>query len=173
VQAASSRFKNDGNLAGFASRVQEAISEQNPYSNFPLLNQPAPDLTMQTPDGKTMKISDFRGKYLLIDFWASWCMPCREENPNVVAMYNKYKDKNFTILGISLDKDKTAWTRAIEHDGLVWNQMSDLKQWGSAAVRTYQFNSIPFNVLIDPSGKIIADNLRGDELDQKLAEVLK
>jgi peroxiredoxin len=173
VQAASNRFKNDGNLAGFASRIKDAIAAQNPGSSFPLLNQTAPDLAMQSPDGKTIKISDFRGKYLLVDFWASWCMPCRAENPNVVAMFNKYKNKNFTILGVSLDRDKDAWTQAIMKDGLTWNHMSDLKQWGSAAVQAYHFNGIPFNVLIDPSGKIIADNLRGSDLDQKLAEVLK
>ncbi len=109
----------------------------------------------------------------MVDFWASWCGPCRGENPNVVAAYNKYKDKNFTILGVSLDDDKSAWQQAVKKDGLTWNHMSDLKQWESAAVSTYQFNGIPFNVLIDPAGKIIATSLRGSDLDQKLAEVLK
>ena len=123
-------------------------------------------------DGKPLSISSFKGKYLLVDFWASWCGPCRGENPNVVAAYNKYKDKNFTILGVSLDDDKSAWQEAIKKDGLNWNHMSDLKQWQSAAVNTYQFDGIPFNVLIDPTGKIIASSLRGAELDQKLAELL-
>jgi thiol-disulfide isomerase/thioredoxin len=124
-------------------------------------------------DGKPVSISSFRGKYLLVDFWASWCGPCRGENPNVVAAYNKYKDKNFTILGVSLDQDKASWLQAIKKDGLAWNHMSDLKYWNSAAVEAYHFDGIPFNVLIDPNGKIIASSLRGPELDAKLAEVLK
>ncbi|HEY0298120.1 MAG TPA: TlpA disulfide reductase family protein [Arachidicoccus sp.] len=174
AQAASARFKEDGALAAFASRVKEAATNESDVNrNFNLLNQPAPDLAMQTPDGKPMKISDFKGKYLLVDFWASWCGPCRAENPNVVKAYNKYKDKNFTILGISLDKDKDSWVKAIKDDKLAWNHMSDLKEWESAAVQTYHFDGIPFNVLIDPSGKIIAANLRGDDLENKLAEVLK
>ena len=109
----------------------------------------------------------------VINFWASWCKPCRAENPNIVAAYNKYKGKNFTILGVSLDKDKSAWVNAIKKDNLSWPQMSDLKEWESSSVQTYHISAIPFNVLIDPSGKIIAQSLRGDALEQKLAEVLK
>lgn len=172
TQAASDRFKEDGSLAGYASQLKVQLASSNP-SNYPLLNQKAPDLAMQTPAGQPMKISDFKGKYVLVDFWASWCGPCRAENPNVVQAYNKYKDKNFTILGVSLDKDKGAWEKAIKADHLSWNHMSDLKYWNSIAVNTYQFNGIPFNVLIDPSGKIIANNLRGEDLENKLAEVLK
>lgn len=175
AQAVSNRFKNDGNLAAFASRVKEAAAgsdQQDDYNkDFNLLNQQAPDLAMQSPDGKPIKISDFKGKYLLVDFWASWCGPCRGENPNVVRVYNKYKDKNFTILGVSLDQDKAAWIKAIHDDKLTWNHMSDLKQWESAAVQMYHFNAIPFNVLIDPSGKIIAANLRGEDLDNKLGQI--
>ena len=116
---------------------------------------------MNDINGKPVSISDFKGKYVLIDFWASWCGPCRKENPNVVAAYNKYKDKNFTILGVSLDKDKDSWIQAIKNDNLAWTQMSDLKQWESAAVSTYKIQGIPFNVLIDPTGKVIAQELRG------------
>lgn len=172
AQKASERFAEDGSLAALASQLKVSLASNNP-GNYPLLGKEAPDLSMQTPDGKEMKISDFKGKYLLVDFWASWCGPCRAENPNVVKAYNQYKDKNFTILGVSLDKDKDAWTKAIAADHLSWNHMSDLKYWSSEAVSAYQFSGIPFNVLIDPTGKIIAQNLRGDDLDHKLAEVLK
>ena len=176
VKSASARFKEHAGLATIKSLlVQSATPQQNnpAAQGDALLNQQAPDLAMTSIDGKPMSISSFKGKYLLVDFWASWCGPCRGENPNVVAAYNKYKDKNFTILGVSLDDDKSAWQQAVKKDGLTWNHMSDLKQWESAAVSTYQFNGIPFNVLIDPAGKIIATSLRGSDLDQKLAEVLK
>lgn len=172
AQKASEKFPEDGSLAGLASQLKVSLASDNP-DNYALMGKEAPELSMQTPDGKDMKISDFKGKYLLVDFWASWCGPCRAENPNVVKAYNQYKDKNFTILGVSLDKDKAAWTKAIADDHLGWNHMSDLKYWNSAAVNAYQFSGIPFNVLIDPSGKIVAQNLRGEDLEKKLAEVLK
>ena len=133
----------------------------------------APDITMPDVNGTNLSLSSFKGKYVLVDFWASWCVPCRAENPNVVAAYNKYKSKNFTILGVSLDKTKDAWVQAIKQDGLTWNHISDLKFWNSEAVALYGFNGIPYNVLLDPTGKIIADNLRGGELETKLAEVLQ
>ena len=133
----------------------------------------APDLSMPDQEGKLLSISSFRGKYVLVDFWASWCGPCRAENPNVVAAFEKYKSKNFTVLGVSLDKDKASWLDAIQEDKLSWSHMSDLKFWQSAAVPVYGISGIPFNVLLDPDGKIIAVGLRGDDLHQKLAEVLK
>jgi peroxiredoxin len=134
----------------------------------------APDFTQNTPDGKPLTLSSLRGKYVLIDFWASWCGPCRRENPNVVAAYNKFKDKGFTILGVSLDKDtgREAWLKAIEKDGLAWNQVSDLKYWQNAAAKDYGVQAIPQNFLIDPSGKIVAANLRGEKLQETLSQLL-
>lgn len=132
----------------------------------------APEITMPDASGKPFSLSSLKGKYVLVDFWASWCGPCRAENPTVVAAYQKFKDKNFTVLGVSLDQSKDAWLKAIENDHLDWKQISDLKYWNSAAVPLYQIQGIPYNVLIDPSGKIIATELRGPALEKKLAEVL-
>jgi peroxiredoxin len=134
----------------------------------------APDFTQNDVNGSPVTLSSFRGKYVLIDFWASWCGPCREENPNVVRTYKKYKDKNFTIIGVSLDRPegRTAWLNAIKSDGLNWTQVSDLNFWSNKVAVQYFINEIPSNFLIDPKGKIIARNLRGEELDQKLAQVL-
>ncbi|HEV8508393.1 MAG TPA: TlpA disulfide reductase family protein [Chitinophagaceae bacterium] len=136
-------------------------------------NKQAPELSLPDINGKTITLSSFKGKYVLVDFWASWCLPCRKENPNVVQAYNKYKSKNFTVLGVSLDKQKDDWLGAIEADKLSWTQVSDLQEWNSAAVSTFNFNGIPFNVLVDPDGKIIAQSLRGDSLERKLEEVLR
>ncbi|HHM20572.1 MAG TPA: TlpA family protein disulfide reductase [Bacteroidetes bacterium] len=131
----------------------------------------APDFTMNTPDGQPLKLSDLRGKILLLDFWASWCGPCRRENPNVVAAYKKYHDKGFDVLGVSLDRDKNRWLQAIERDGLIWNHVSDLKGWKNEAAKLYGVSSIPATVLLDREGKIIARNLRGPQLEAKLKEI--
>jgi len=133
----------------------------------------APDLALPSTTGKTVSISSFRGKYLLVDFWASWCGPCRHENPNVVKAYNEFKDKNFAVLGVSLDSEKAPWLKAIKDDQLTWTHVSDLQMWNSLAVQTFGFEGIPYNLLIDPQGKVVGEALRGDELESKLREVLK
>lgn len=171
VNSAANRFKGHAGLQLLKQKLTEMANADKPKP-YALTGKPAPNLTMQSVDEKTLSISDFKGKYLLVDFWASWCGPCRQENPNVVAAFNKYKNKNFTILGVSLDDDKQAWKDAIAKDGLAWNHMSDLKQWDSEAVKAYGFDGIPFNVLIDPNGNIIASSLRGTELEEKLAQLL-
>lgn len=137
------------------------------------VGQVAPDFTLPDPSGKMISLSSFRGKFVLVDFWASWCGPCRQENPNVVKAYQQYKGKNFTILGVSLDKTKDKWQEAIKADGLVWSHVSDLKFWDSSVVPLYGLNAIPTNFLLDPQGKVIASNLRGPALEAKLQEVLK
>ena len=133
----------------------------------------APDFTLPDTTGKPVSLSSFKGKYVLVDFWASWCQPCREENPNVVKAYNQFRNKNFTILGVSLDKEKDSWEKAIHDDGLAWNQVSDLKFWSTEPVSLYNVSGIPYNFLVDPNGNIIAENIRGEELFSTLSDVLK
>lgn len=133
----------------------------------------APDFTMADTSGKAVSLSSFKGKYVLVDFWASWCKPCRYENPNVVAAYNQFKDKNFTILGVSLDENRDAWLKAIQTDGLTWTHVSDLKGWENSAAALYGVKSIPYNVLLDPNGNIIAEDVRGKKLFETLDRFLK
>jgi len=134
----------------------------------------APDIALTDPEGKVRKLSSLKGKVVLIDFWASWCGPCRKENPNVVAMYNKYHEKGFEIYSVSLDKERSSWLTAIAKDKLVWpDHVSDLKYWKSAGAAAYGVTSIPFTVLVDKKGKIVAKKLRGEELENKVKELCK
>ena len=132
---------------------------------------PAFNFTQNDANGNPVKLSDFKGKYVLVDFWASWCGPCRAENPNVVSAYNKYKDKGFTVLGVSFDQNKDRWLQAVKADNLTWAHVSDLKGWGNEVGKIFGISSIPQNLLIDKDGKIIAKNLRGEALEEKLAEI--
>ncbi len=136
-----------------------------------LIGNVAPEISLPNPEGDTINLSDLRGKIVLIDFWAGWCGPCRRENPNVVRLYEKYKDQGFEILGVSLDRDRASWTRAIEQDKLTWLHVSDLQYFQGIAARTYGVNAIPHTVLIDAEGKIIAKKLRGRQLERKLEEL--
>ncbi len=156
----------EGDEASIAS-LQQQIASMRSFT----IGAEAPDFAQATPEGKILRLSDLRGKVVLVDFWASWCGPCRRENPNVVRLYNTYKSKGFEILGVSLDRDRQRWLDAIKEDGLTWYHVSDLQQWSNAAALLYGVNSIPHTVLVDKDGKIIARNLRGEALEHKLAEI--
>lgn len=161
--------KLNNNYPGTVSILQmkQQLDEMRALS----VGQPAPEIELPNPDGTIVKLSDLRGKYVLIDFWAAWCKPCRQENPNVVRLYNQYKDKGFEVFGVSLDRTKEDWVKAIADDQLTWTQVSDLKYFNSAAAELYQIQAIPATYMIDPDGKIIAKDLRGPSLENKLAEL--
>jgi thiol-disulfide isomerase/thioredoxin len=158
-------------VIGFQKRIDQikAKAEAGKASEIGAM---APELAMSTPDGAPIKLSDFRGKYVLVDFWAAWCKPCRAENPHVLKVYNKYKNKNFDIFGVSLDRTKDAWVSAIAADGLPWKHGSELQFWNSSFVPVYGLKGIPMTVLVDPDGKIVAKGLRAAQLEAKLKELL-
>jgi peroxiredoxin len=148
------------------------INDQINSGKIGAVGSDATDFSQPDTSGKLVSLSSFKGKYVLIDFWASWCKPCRMENPNVVAAFERFKGKNFTILGVSLDRSRDAWVKAIQDDKLYWSQVSDLKFWNNSVAQQYKIQQIPQNLLIDPGGKIVGKNLRGADLDSRLCALL-
>lgn len=167
----SVRTKLDVSLDGtsYVEQIESMIARMEKVQ----VGSEAPDFTLPDVDGNPVSLSSFRGKYVLVDFWAAWCPDCRKENPNIVAAWEKYKNKNFAVLGVSLDRNRDQWLAAIEKDKLAWTQVSDLKYWSSEAAVLYCIRWIPMSFLIDPEGKIVAVGLEGEDLHNKLEELLK
>ena len=169
LESLTAKFDTSLNKSSYVKSLKERIIILKRIE----IGQTAVDFTMNDSTGKPVLLSSFKGKIMLVDFWASWCSPCRAENPNVVRAYNEFNKKGFDILGVSFDMDKAKWMKAIKDDKLTWNHVSDLQGWGNAAGKLYGIMSIPASVLLDKDGKIIAKNLRGEDLHAKLAELLK
>lgn len=171
VEALKENFSNSPTVQNVAQELEK--NKQLRASKAPLsLGAKAKDIVMANPEGTEIKLSDYEGKIVLLDFWASWCGPCRKENPHVVKLYEKYKDAGFTVFSVSLDKNKASWLAAIEKDKLVWDaHVSDLQGWQNAAAKQYQVSSIPFTVLLDREGKVIQTKLRGYQLEQMLESI--
>jgi len=168
LEAVNSKFSEDIQASVYIKTINDRIE----ILKNSQVGGPAPVFSMNDVDGNPISLESFKGKYVLIDFWASWCGPCRAENPNVVAAYKKFHDKGFEIFGVSLDDNKEKWMEAIDKDGLTWSHVSDLQGWGNAAAKMYGVQGIPHSVLVDKEGNIVAKNLRGEALHTKLAEVL-
>lgn len=162
----SAELKN----SGIGISLKKSLMTQSYTVN---VGEMAPDFAQQGPDGKLIRLSELRGKYVLIDFWASWCKPCRAENPNLVRCFNQFRDKPFMILGVSLDMHRTAWLRAIKEDLLDWMHVSDLQYWQNDAALLYRIGSVPQNFLVDPDGRVIAVSLFGEELIGRLQEIFR
>jgi thiol-disulfide isomerase/thioredoxin len=174
AQAYEQKYQGQQAAETFRSQVDQISTAYGDYERINSGTIAAPEIAMNTPEGKLLKLSDLRGKVVLIDFWASWCGPCRKENPNVVRLYKKYEKQGFTVLSVSLDEDPNAWKAAIQKDGLIWkNHISDLKGWESSMPMLYGFEGIPFTVLVNIEGNIIGKELRGEGLELKLSEVFK
>ena len=161
------KFKKSLPNSTFTRQLVERVDKLRKLA----IGKQAPEITLEDPEGNMVSLSSLRGNYVMIDFWAAWCRPCRAENPNVVALYEKYNPKGFEVFGVSLDRKKEDWVRAIEQDGLSWTQVSDLQYFNSAAAQLYNVQAIPATYLLDPDGKIIAKNLRGIALRKKLEEL--
>ncbi len=167
LDSITSKFAPEISKSEYVVKLKEIIQEQKKTA----VGAMAPDFTMNDPEGKPIQLSSLKGKIVLVDFWASWCGPCRQENPNIVKMYQQYHGKGFEILGVSLDKTKEDWVKAIKDDNLTWMHVSDLQYWQNAAARLYSVNAIPQSFLLDRDGKIIGKGLRGEQLEKKLSEL--
>ncbi|MBK9283243.1 MAG: TlpA family protein disulfide reductase [Sphingobacteriaceae bacterium] len=164
-KAMMKKYPNDKTV----NAMHESISHELALA----IGSPAPEINLDTPDGKKLALSSLKGKIVLIDFWASWCGPCRKEMPFVVSLYKKYKDKGFEIFGVSLDQDKDKWVAAIADEGITWPQVSDLRFWESEAAKLYAVTGIPYTVLLDKEGNILAKGLRGPELETAITAAIE